>query len=160
MNCKHVEMEEGWNTINPEIENLVNKVWSDNDSNPKNVSFSNEEYMKVYLVVYTMCTQKPPHNYSEQLYQKYIQIIEQTFVINIIPRLDESSEKKLTTVIQEQWLRFSVFVKWMSSFFSYLDRFHTKRQGLPRLKETGHEIFKDYLKQRFSGDSLTLLEEK
>ena len=34
---------------------------------------SNAEYMKVFLLVYNMCTQKPPYNYSEQLYQKYIQ---------------------------------------------------------------------------------------
>ena len=107
-----------------------------------------------------MCTQKPPYNYSEQLYQKYIQTIEQVFVINVIPRLDESSEKELTKVIQDQWLCFRVFVKWMSSFFSYLDRFHTKRQALPCLKETGHAVFKDYLKQRFSDDILTLLEDK
>ena len=160
MNSNRTELEEGWNQITPEIENLIHKVWHDNDKDPKSVSFSNEEYMKVYLIVYNMCTQKPPYNYSEQLYQKYIQIIEQTFVINIIPRLDKSSEKELSTVIQSQWLCFSVFVKWMSSFFSYLDRFHTKRQGLPRLKDTGNAVFKDYLKQRYSEDILSLLEDK
>lgn len=33
--------------------------------------FTAAEYMNLYTTTYNMCTQKPPHEYSEQLYERY-----------------------------------------------------------------------------------------
>ena len=58
--------------------------------------------------------------------------------------------------IQEQWSRYRIFMKWMAAFFSYLDRFHTKRLGLPHIKgrDMGATLFRDYLRDRLSEDSI------
>ena len=34
-------------------------------------SFTAEEYMSQYTTIYNMCTQRAPHEYSEQLYDRY-----------------------------------------------------------------------------------------
>ncbi|XP_048229765.1 cullin-1-like [Ricinus communis] len=39
--------------------------------------FSSEEYMMLYTTIYNMCTQKPPHDYSQQLYEKYREAFEE-----------------------------------------------------------------------------------
>ena len=37
----------------------------------KDASFSADEYMRQYTTIYNMCTQRAPHEYSEQLYERY-----------------------------------------------------------------------------------------
>ncbi|KAG2624650.1 hypothetical protein PVAP13_3KG379689 [Panicum virgatum] len=40
--------------------------------------FSSEDYMMLYTTIYNMCTQKPPHDYSQQLYyDKYRESFEE-----------------------------------------------------------------------------------
>lgn len=38
--------------------------------------FTAEEYMTLYTTTYNMCTQKAPHEYSEELYQRYRKVFE------------------------------------------------------------------------------------
>ena len=131
-NC--IELEEGWSKIQSNIDRLVQHLWLDPFVGDPQIN--NKEYMSTFSVVYIMCTQKPPHNYSDQLYERYKQTVEQIFNENVIPRLDGDLDTDLSTVVKDQLYRFRIFVRWMSSLFSYLDRFHVKRQGLPSLKDS------------------------
>jgi len=106
-----------------------------------------------------MCTQKPPHNYSEQLYQRYKDTLEQVFAQNVLPKIDSASEDELSMVVKEQWSLFRIFVKWMESLFSYLNRFHITRQNLPGLWDIGQGIFVDNLRQRLPEDIFAILED-
>ena len=58
--------------------------------------------------------------------------------------------------IQEQWMKYKIFMKWMNNFFSYLDRCYTKRQGLPPVKgyDMGTELFRDHLRDRLSEERI------
>lgn len=38
--------------------------------------FNAEEYMSLYTTIFNMCTQKHPHEFSEQLYVRYRQAFE------------------------------------------------------------------------------------
>ena len=38
--------------------------------------FTAEEYMTLYTTTYNMCTQKAPHEYSEELYSRYRKVFE------------------------------------------------------------------------------------
>lgn len=102
------------------------------------------------------CTQKPPHNYSEQLYQRYKKAISDYLNSAVLPAVREKTGQYMLKEVGKRWsyalasLAFSLFpldlpadastlrrhhkinVKWMKSFFSYLDRFHTKRTHTPR----------------------------
>ena len=112
--------------------------------------------MKVFIQVYNLCDN---HNYSEQLYQRYKDKVEKVFTQNVQPQIDSASDAELSMVVKDQWFRFRIFIKWISSFFSYLDRFHIKQKGLPSLKETGYGVFKDHLPQRLSEDIIATIEE-
>lgn len=41
---------------------------------PSNRSFSHVDFMATYRVCYFMCTQRPPYNFSEQLYERHGQV--------------------------------------------------------------------------------------
>ena len=137
-NC--IELEEGWSKIQPNIDRLVQQLWPSkgvHHASPiDDPEISSKGYMSTFIQVYNMCTQKPPHNYSDQLYERYKQTVEQIFKENVIPRLDGDPDTDLSAVVKDQLYRFRIFVRCMSALFSYLDRFHVKRQGLPSLKDS------------------------
>ena len=148
----YIELEEGWSKmIQPNIDTMVHVVWNNSTEH----KLDNKTYMTIFSAVYTMCEQEPPHNYSNQLYERYKQTVEQVFKDNVIPHLDIDHESGITSPIKKQWSLFCIFIKWMKSFFSYLDRFHTKRHGLPGLQETGYAVFKDYLRQHLSEEIIS-----
>jgi cullin 1 len=133
--------------------------------------FDNKEYMTYFTLVYNMyvaanrsrrgsadrlvrccrrCTQKPPHNYSEQLYQRYKKAISDYLSSAVLPAVREKTGQYMLKEVGKRWSyvasereRVAIYlqstktagphrhhkinVKWMKSFFSYLDRFHTKR---------------------------------
>ncbi|XP_066396104.1 cullin-1-like [Miscanthus floridulus] len=62
---KIVGLEEGWTFVATGLA----KIRRATDGGGEGLS--SEEYMQVFTTVYCMCTQASPHNYSEQLYQRY-----------------------------------------------------------------------------------------
>nr|GMC74300.1 cullin-1-like isoform X1 [Ipomoea batatas] len=50
------------------------------------------DYMMLYTTVYRMCTQKPPHDYSQQLYDKYRESFEEYITSTVLPSLRETHE--------------------------------------------------------------------
>ena len=155
MNQQIVELEEGWAQID---DGVIQRLHAFLDGSQFQ-KFDNKDYMTYFMLVYSMCTQKPPHNYSEHLYQRYVQTIEQTFEQKVLPKIEGASDTEMSSVVQEQWESFRVFVRWMGNVFSYLDRFHTTRQGMPKLKEIGHNVFKDGIRSYVSEDIMSLLED-
>ncbi|KAK7850633.1 cullin-1 [Quercus suber] len=73
-----------------------------------------------------MTTQKPPHDYSQLLHNKY----RETF---------------------EEWAIHKVMVRWLSHFFNYLDRYFSARRKCLPLNEVGLTCFRDLVYQEFNG---------
>ncbi|VAH02232.1 unnamed protein product [Triticum turgidum subsp. durum] len=69
---KTVDLEEGWAFMQKGITKLKNIL----EGKPE-PQFSSEDYMMLYTTIYNMCTQKPPHDYSQQLYDKYRESFEE-----------------------------------------------------------------------------------
>ncbi|KAG5628231.1 hypothetical protein H5410_013449 [Solanum commersonii] len=65
-----IDLEHGWHFMQRSITKLKNIR-----EGPPEPQFSSEDYMK--LTIYNMCTQKPPHDYSQQLYDKYREAFEE-----------------------------------------------------------------------------------
>ena len=150
-----IELEEGWAQIEIYVERLIQIVWSDDLKVPSH-KFDNKDYMTVFTLVYSMGTQDHPHKYSEQLYSRYKKTYNDVFIQHVVPKIDVAPDTELPDTIQEQWGNYKIFMKWMGSFFSYLDHFHTKRQGLPPVKgsDMGSRLFKDHLRNRLSEESI------
>nr|CAB3466672.1 unnamed protein product [Digitaria exilis] len=60
-----IDLEEGWAFMQKGITKLKNIL----EGKPE-LQFSSQQYITLYTTIYNMCTQKPPHNYSQQLYDK------------------------------------------------------------------------------------------
>ncbi len=93
-----------------------------------------------------MCTQKPPHDYSEQLYSRYKEVFHQyiqeqvcdergvvvvlykitiscAMITQVLPSLDGLRHEQLLTALYRRWTNHKVMVRWLSRFFNYLDRY-------------------------------------
>ncbi|GAU11135.1 hypothetical protein TSUD_197590 [Trifolium subterraneum] len=72
-----ISLEEGLDTIQKTIIKLQNIL--EHFSEPHlelSTSVNSQERMNLYSIIYNMCTQKVPHDYSQQLYENYTKAFE------------------------------------------------------------------------------------
>ena len=94
--------------------------------------------------------------YDKEMYTHYNQTMERVFIENSMSKITSVSDDELYVVAKEQWSCFKLFTKRMCNFFLYLDRFYTKRQGLPKIKGGGTEerIFKEKVSSRLAEETI------
>ncbi|GMQ00020.1 hypothetical protein CsSME_00047270 [Camellia sinensis var. sinensis] len=134
---KTIELEEGWDFMQRGITKLKRIL----EGLPE--WFSSEEYMMLYTTIYNMCTQKPPHDYSQQLYEKYKEAFEEYINSTVLPSLREKHDEFMLRELVKRWANHKVLVRWLSRFFHYLDRYFIARRSLPALNEVGLACFRD-----------------
>jgi cullin 1 len=93
--------------------------------------------------VYTMCTQKPPNNWSEHLYNNYCDAVKDYLSARILPRIKEKHDEAMLRELVRRWENHKLMIKFLSHVFKYLDRFYVKRLSLPELAEVGSQSFHD-----------------
>jgi cullin 1 len=135
---KVIELEQGWNFMQKGITKLKNLL----EGVPEQ-QFSSEEYMLLYTTIYNMCTQKPPQDYSQQLYDRYRESFEEYINSKVLPALREKHEEFMLKELVKRWDNHKIMVRWLSRFFNYLDRYFIARRSLPALSEVGLMCFRD-----------------
>ena len=90
-----------------------------------------------------MCTQKPPHDFSQQLYERYREAFNEYIASVVLPALDEKSGEFMLKELVRRWDDHKVMVRWLSRFFTYLDRYYIQRHNLAALKDVGALCFRD-----------------
>ncbi|CAM9004193.1 unnamed protein product [Rhodiola kirilowii] len=90
-----------------------------------------------------MCTQKPPHDYSQQLYDKYKLAFEDYIRESVLPSLREKHDEFMLRELVRRWGNHKIMVRWLSRFFYYLDRYFIARRSLPPLHDVGLICFKE-----------------
>ena len=148
-----LSLENGLTVINSGIDKLIECVWYDG------TIFNNKDYMVIFTAVYELSrTHIDPSvkNYAKEMYTHYNQTMERVFIENSMSKITSASEDELYVVAKEQWSCFKLFTKKMCTFFLYLDRFYTKRQGLPSIKggNTMERIFKEKVSSRLSEETI------
>ncbi|XVE73270.1 hypothetical protein DITRI_Ditri11bG0103800 [Diplodiscus trichospermus] len=138
MERKTIELDQGWDYMQKGITKL--KRILEGLAEPP---FSSEEYMMLYTTIYNMCTQKPPHDYSQQLYDKYREAFEEYITSTVLPSLREKHDEFMLRELVKRWANHKVMVRWLSRFFHYLDRYFIARRSLPALNEVGLTCFRD-----------------
>ncbi|KAM3231468.1 cullin-1 [Capsicum chacoense] len=138
---KTIELEEGWEFMQKGITKLKKIL----EGHPE--SFSSEEYMMLYTTIYNMCTQKPPHDYSQQLYEKYKEAFQEYINSTVLPSLREKHDEFMLMELVKRWANHKLMVRWLSRFFHYLDRYFIARRSLPALNEVGLTCFRDLVYQ-------------
>ena len=97
--------------------------------------FRSPQFTSLYTHIYTMCTQKAPHNWSGKLYFEYRRHLCDHLKKNVLPVVQQISSRgdytnsnnerdsvQLLTVIDQMWKNHCLYVKWSCKFFNYLDR--------------------------------------
>lgn len=124
--------------------------------------FTAEQYMHLYTTIYNMCTQKPPHDYSEQLYGLYKDAFGKYISDKVMPCLREHRDELLLKELLLRWNNHKLMVRWLSRFFNYLDRYYVLRHSLHPLKDVGLLSFRDHvydkIKERTKDAVLALVE--
>uniref|UniRef100_A0A7S0WZR9 Cullin family profile domain-containing protein n=1 Tax=Chlamydomonas leiostraca TaxID=1034604 RepID=A0A7S0WZR9_9CHLO len=133
-----IELAEGWSFM----QNGINKLIRLLEREPEE-QFNAEQYMNLYTTIYNMCTQKPPHDYSEQLYAKYKEAFNVYISERVLPSLREHRDEVLLKELYKRWENHKLMVRWLSRFFNYLDRYYVLRHSLPPLKDVGLLCFRD-----------------
>ena len=121
---KHISFEEGWTKISAAITKLETLLDEDFDKVAGGSLFDNKEYMDCYASVYNMCTQRPPHNHTDQLYDRHGSSIEDYLSRSVMPSLEKLDCEHLLKAINRRWKNHQIMNKWMYNFFNYLDRYH------------------------------------
>ncbi|KAK9083871.1 hypothetical protein Scep_030342 [Stephania cephalantha] len=135
---KTIDLEQGWEFMQKGITKLKNIL----EGLPE-PQFSSEDYMMLYTTIYNMCTQKPPHDYSQQLYDKYKESFEEYIISTVLPTLREKHDEFMLRELVKRWANHKIMVRWLSRFFHYLDRYFIARRSLPALNEVGLTCFRD-----------------
>ncbi|KAK9927642.1 hypothetical protein M0R45_024818 [Rubus argutus] len=139
MEYKYIEFNEGWDFIQEGIKKLKRIV--EGSSEP---DFNSEERMTLYNTIYNMCTQRPPYDYSQRLYDKYGETFEEYINSEVLPSLREGNDEVIMLqVLVRSWEKHKVLERWLSRFFHYLDRYFIPRRSLCRLRDVGHNCFRD-----------------
>ncbi|KAM3357884.1 cullin-1 [Capsicum galapagoense] len=141
-----INLEHGWDFMQRGITKLKNIL----EGLPE-PQFSSEDYMMLYTTIYNMCTQKPPHDYSQQLYDKYREAFEEYITTTVLPSLREKHDEFMLRELVKSWSNHKVMVRWLSRFFHYLDRYFIARRSLPGLNEVGLTCFRDLVYQELNG---------
>ncbi|XP_048440513.1 cullin-1 isoform X5 [Pyrus x bretschneideri] len=137
-----IDFEEGWEIMQKGITKLKNIL----EGLPE-PQFSSDDYMLLYTTIYNMCTQKPPHDYSQQLYDKYRESFEEYITSTVLPSLREKHDEFMLRELVKRWTNHKIMVRWLSRFFHYLDRYFIARRSLPPLNEVGLTCFRDLVYQ-------------
>ncbi|XP_035843439.1 cullin-1 isoform X1 [Helianthus annuus] len=141
-----MNLEEGWGLMQRGITKLKN-ILEDLPESP----FSSEEYMMFYQLVFNMCTQKPPHDYSQQLYDKYRESFEDYITSTVLPSLTEKHDEFMLREFVRRWSNHKVMALWLSRFFHYVDRYFIYRRSLPTLNEVAFACFRDLVYRKVKG---------
>ncbi|XP_059436145.1 cullin-1-like [Corylus avellana] len=97
----------------------------------------------LYRTIYKMCTQKTPHDYSQQLYDKYLEAFEEYITSTVLPSLKEKHDEFMLRELVRRWANHKVMVRWLSRFFPNLDRYFIATRALPTVNEVGLACFHD-----------------
>ncbi|CAL8463270.1 g2804 [Coccomyxa elongata] len=135
---KPIELETGWSFMQKGIMKLRKLLEGEEED-----QFTAENYMMLYTTIYNMCTQKPPYDYSEQLYNRYRDSFSLYITEKVLPALREHHDEYLLRELYKRWCNHKIMVRWLSRFFNYLDRYYITRHSLHSLNDVGLIRFRD-----------------
>lgn len=138
MDRKVIDFDQGW----AYMENGIKKLKRILEGLPE-TQFTSEEYMMLYTTIYNMCTQKPPLDYSQVLYDKYKGFFDEYIRSTVLSAVRDKHDEFMLRELVQRWLNHKVLVRWLSRFFHYLDRYFVARRSLPPLNAVGLSAFRD-----------------
>jgi cullin 1 len=110
------------------------------------------DFIQYYDLIFKMCIQAEPHNWSEPMYERYTKSIA-TYLDEVArPRMElPSFGAEFLSEWTNRWKKHKLIVQGMSRLFMYLDRFYTdNKENVFPLKEQGFRLYRSRLYTPFS----------
>jgi cullin 1 len=145
MNQQVILLDDGWKKLKEGGVQKIEEILEDMQGGVYKHKISTDEYSNLYTTVYTMCTQKPPNNWSEHLYNNYCEAVKDYLSARILPRIKEKHDDIMLRELVRRWENHKLMIRFLSHVFKYLDRFYVKRLSLPELAEVGSQSFHDII---------------
>lgn len=116
--------------------------------------FKAKDFVTLYDLIFKMCIQREPYNWSEAMYNNYTDSILGYLRDVVTKKLHESQKSDFPEEFLKEWktrwLNQTKVVKGLSKLFMYLDRFYTiTTDGVLKLEEQGYKQFKDNIFEHF-----------
>ncbi|CAH8388345.1 unnamed protein product [Eruca vesicaria subsp. sativa] len=140
---KIIEFEKGCKCIETGVLKLTNILEEEITTSETQPPFDPGEYMEHYTTIYNMCIPPNPPNYSQRLYHKYHDILEHYANKTVLPCIQQKHDEYLLRELSRRWDHYRVFVKWLSHFFHYLQRFYISLRNSPSLLDVAMKSFRD-----------------
>lgn len=146
MDQEEIGFEKGWTSIEdlaikPLLRLLDQGIASTKGTKAKKL-FAHAEYMEAYTLIYRLCTQRKPYNFSAELYAKHGEVIRTYLQARSLPMLKSKRDGQLLNEFVSRWDSFQILNKWMNKFLTYLDRFHIQHHMILSLKDNALAVFK------------------
>jgi len=161
MQAQPILLQDGWEKLKTGAVQKIESILEDMREGVYQNRITTDEYSDLYTTVYTMCTQKPPNNWSEHLYNNYVEAVKDYLSARILPRIREKHDEYMLRELVRRWENHKLMIRFLSHVFKYLDRFYVKRLSLPELAQVGsqnfHEIVFDAVKREVRTAILDLI---
>ncbi|CAL9238164.1 unnamed protein product [Arabidopsis halleri] len=134
-----IKFEEGWSYLQKGITRLIRHL----EGEPEQ-ALNAQHCMELYNTAFHMCTQKP--DYSQQLYDKYREVIEDYTMQTVLPSLREKHDEYMLRELVKRWNNHKLMVRQLAIIFRYLDRYFFPRKRInSSLREVGLIYFHDLI---------------
>ncbi|KAL0700582.1 hypothetical protein Bca4012_056704 [Brassica carinata] len=137
-----IEFEKGWKLLETGVSKITRILEEETTSE---TPVDPEQYLGIYTTIYNMCNQKHPYDYSQRLYHKYHDVVERYAKKTVLPSIQQKHDEYLLRELSRRWDHYKVFVKWLSNFFTYLERFFISQRNYPSLLEVAMKSFRDFV---------------
>lgn len=140
---KIIQLEQGFSHVKNEgIVPFLEMIESD-----ERQSFKAKLFVSLYDVIFKMCVQREPYNWSADMYEKYTASILEYLEKTCHPALNQAKASYETDFLKEwasRWHKHNLVVKGLSQLFMYLDRFYTPNtDGVLPLKEQAFKCYRE-----------------
>ncbi len=144
-----IELERGFDRVRSEgIEPFIELIESQ-----KREFFKAKNFVALYDLIFKMCIQREPYNWSEAMFERFTQSISDYLNSTVVPALQTSLDQYDIAFLKEwktRWNNQKLIVQGLAKLFMYLDRFYTPNtEGIFSLKEQGFKLFKDAIFDHF-----------
>jgi len=142
-----IKLDDGWKRIQKVgLQAFLDRVENCNDAELSSRPNPVDEMTEIIDIVFQMCIQREPNNFSGAVYDRVQYTTETYFQSYFIPALkkaEERSEQSFLDEFAKRWKQCHFTVGGMKRMFNYLNRYHVPNSdGLLELVENGYRLFK------------------
>ncbi|MES1910716.1 MAG: hypothetical protein MHM6MM_003259 [Cercozoa sp. M6MM] len=149
-----IQLNEGWKSVNDKcVVPFLARIEEVEQEEFEKRSIPQKDFSAAYNTIFNMCTQRPPNNFSDQLYRKYTESLKIYHDNNTLPSLREARGNPIQFVGEwvKRWRTCRWAVQGLKRVFQYLDRFYVRNEdGALDLSAQGFKQFREQVFDHFS----------